>query len=671
MTGVLPLARRFDTLLIANRGEIALRVMRTARRMGLRTVAVYSEADRRSPHVAQADLAVCIGAAPPRESYLSIDKVVAAALASGAQAVHPGYGFLAENADFAAAVEAAGLVFVGPPAGAIRLMGNKAAAKVRMIAAGVPCIPGYQGEAQDDATLVDEAARIGYPVMVKSAAGGGGRGMRLVHAAGELPAALHSARSEAQAAFGSPQLILERAIGDARHIEIQVFADEHGNALHLGERDCSVQRRHQKLIEETPSPAVDAALRAKMGAASVAAAHAIGYRGAGTLEFLLGAGGEFWFMEMNTRLQVEHGVTELVTGLDLVEWQLRVAQGEPLPLTQEEILPRGHAMEVRLCAEDAAREFLPQAGGVLLWAPAADARIDAALEAGLAIPPYYDSMLAKVMAHGATRAECVAALAAACERTVLLGVRHNLGFLADCLREPEFAAGRATTSFIGRHFPAERRQPAPPPAAACVAAALLFTRAAEGRGWTNALALGSRVELEADGMPRTGYRVTPEREGSILVTHTGAAAGAEPFVVSNAVQSADALTFELDGLAHRVRHARDPDGTLWLHCGGRQFVFRDVLHLRGAAGEGAGAAGGVLRAPLSGRVVHVPVAVGAVVAKGETLVVIESMKMEHALTAPVEGTLAELLCAKGDQVSAGRVLARVAAAVAAETTGPA
>jgi len=660
-------SRRFDTLLVANRGEIALRVMRTARRLGLRTVAVYSEADRGSPHVAAADLAVCIGAAAPRESYLAIDKLIAAALAGGAQAVHPGYGFLAENAGFAAAVEGAGLVFVGPPAEAIRLMGNKAAAKQRMIAAGVPCIPGYQGAAQDDATLLAEAARIGYPVMVKSAAGGGGRGMRLVQAAGELPAALHSARSEAQAAFGSPQLILERAIGEARHIEIQVFADAHGAAIHLGERDCSVQRRHQKLIEESPSPAVDAALRARMGAAAVAAARAIDYRGAGTLEFLLGPQGEFWFMEMNTRLQVEHGVTELVTGLDLVEWQLRVAQGEPLPLAQNQVVARGHAMEVRLCAEDAAREFLPQTGEVLLWEPAPHARTDAALQAGQAIPPYYDSMLAKVMAHGATRAECVDALAAACARSVLLGVRHNLGFLADCLREPEFAAGRATTAFIARQFPPERRASAPPPAAACVAAALLYARAAEGRGWTNALGLGARVELAADGLPAVPYRVTLLRDGAIELAQPDAA----PRCVRAVAQSADALSFELDGVTHRVRHARGADGALWLHSAGRQYVFHDRLHARGAADEGAGAAGGTLRAPLAGRVVQVGAQAGSVVAKGDTLVVIESMKMEHALTAPVEGTVAELLCAMGDQVSAGRVLVRIAAAVAAETAGPA
>ncbi|MBK8766002.1 MAG: ATP-grasp domain-containing protein [Burkholderiaceae bacterium] len=453
------MTRRFDTLLVANRGEIALRILRTARRLGLRTVAVYSDADRHSPHLAHADLACRLGPAPARESYLCIERLIDAALASGAQAVHPGYGFLAENASFAAAVQAAGLVFVGPPAQAIELMGNKAAAKVRMAAAGMPCIAGWQGgadEVPDDAALVREAMRIGFPVMVKAAAGGGGRGMRRVAKADDLPEALAMARSEAMAAFGSGQLILERAIDQARHIEIQVFADEHGSVIHLGERDCSVQRRHQKLIEEAPSPAVDAALREAMGAVAVAATRAIGYRGAGTLEFLLEPDGRFWFMEMNTRLQVEHGVTELVTGLDLVEWQLRVAQGEPLPLTQDQVRWQGHAMELRLCAEDPSRDFLPQLGEVLAWEAPPGVRADAALAAGVVVAPDYDSMLGKVMAHGASRAECIDRLVAAAQRTVLLGVRHNLAFLTACLRDPVFAEGGASTTFIERRFPGPR-----------------------------------------------------------------------------------------------------------------------------------------------------------------------------------------------------------------------
>ena len=675
------MTRRFDTLLVANRGEIALRILRTARRLGLRTVAVYSDADRHSPHLAHADLACRLGPAPARESYLCIERLIDAASASGAQAVHPGYGFLAENASFAAAVQAAGLVFVGPPAQAIELMGNKAAAKVRMAAAGVPCIAGWQGvadEAPDDAALVREAMRIGFPVMVKAAAGGGGRGMRRVAKADDLPEALAMARSEAMAAFGSGQLILERAIDQARHIEIQVFADEHGSVIHLGERDCSVQRRHQKLIEEAPSPAVDAALREAMGAVAVAATRAIGYRGAGTLEFLLEPDGRFWFMEMNTRLQVEHGVTELVTGLDLVEWQLRVAQGEPLPLTQDQVRWQGHAMELRLCAEDPSRDFLPQLGEVLAWEAPPGVRADAALAAGVVVAPDYDSMLGKVMAHGASRAECIDRLVAAAQRTVLLGVRHNLAFLTACLRDPVFAEGAATTAFIEQRFGPASRQAQPPSQVARLAAVLLFSRAASEGAWTNALGLGARVELESQGMDRTEYQVTHEwvavthdrvavtherttgtRERSVQVTPRVDGHEAEPVRVHRLVQQADLLSFELDAMTHRVRYAFAGDGALWLHAQGCQFVFRDEIHRHGTAAGPRTAVAGELRAPLAGRVVRVPFQAGAQVGQGDTLVVIESMKMEHALIAPFAGELAELNASVGDQVVAGRVLARV------------
>jgi len=661
--------RPFDTLLVANRGEIALRIMRSARRLGLRTVAVYSEADRDSPHVEFAERAYCLGNPAPRESYLAIERLLAAAAATGAGAIHPGYGFLGENADFAAAVEAAGLVFVGPPADAIRLMGNKAAAKERMIAAGVPCIPGYQGAEQDDATLVRAAKAIGYPLMVKSAAGGGGRGMRLVSEPAGLLAALQSARSEAQAAFGSPQLILERAIGEARHIEVQVFADAHGNAIHLGERDCSVQRRHQKLIEETPSPAVTPELREQMGAAAVAAARAIAYRSAGTLEFLLAPQGEFYFMEMNTRLQVEHGVTELTTGLDLVEWQLRVAAGEALPLAQHEVAPRGHAMEVRLCAEDAAQEFLPQTGEILLWEPAAGVRIDAALAAGLSISPYYDSMVGKLIAHASTRAECVARLVLACESTVLLGVHHNLGFLRDCLRHPQFAAGGATTSFIARHFPPEtRRREAPP--AAVGAAAMLLTGAAGGRGWTNAQGLGSRVRLDEAGSGIAHeLRVLVRRDGAVEIAPQSAESAAQTLVALHPAQSGSALVFESGNLRHRFRYARAGDAGLWLHYEGEQFLFHEAQHARGAGGSAQTGDGGAVHAPLSGRVVLLAAKTGNTVEKGDTLVVLESMKMEHALIARIEGTVAEVLCVTGEQVMAGRLLIRITATEAVERDG--
>ncbi|MBT7667423.1 MAG: ATP-grasp domain-containing protein, partial [Rhodospirillaceae bacterium] len=395
----------FTKVLIANRGEIACRIMRTSHAMGYRTVAVYSEADGDAPHVQLADQAVCIGPAPVAESYLNVSAILAAAARTGADAVHPGYGFLAENAAFAQACADAGLTFIGPSPKAIDLMGNKRLAKLRMADADVPCVPGYSGADQDDGVLTAEGESIGFPLMVKAASGGGGRGMRLVENAADLPAAITGARSEAENAFGSGELILEKAVIEPRHVEIQVFADSRGNCVHLGERDCSIQRRHQKVVEEAPSPAVGPELRAAMGAAAVAAAQAINYQGAGTVEFLLGADGSFFFLEMNTRLQVEHPVTEMITGLDLVEWQLRVAAGEPLPLDQNGITYDGHAIEVRLYAEDPYADFLPQTGTVVAWRPSPDVRVDTGIVEGQEISPFYDPMVAKVIAHGGDREE--------------------------------------------------------------------------------------------------------------------------------------------------------------------------------------------------------------------------------------------------------------------------
>ena len=440
------------SVLIANRGEIACRIARTAAAMGIRTVAVYSDADAGAPHVRACDAAVRIGPPPVAESYLNIAAIIDAGKQAGADAVHPGYGFLSENASFAEACVAAGLTFVGPPASAIAAMGNKAAAKARMEAAGVPVVPGWRGADQSDGTLLEAARRIGLPVMVKAAAGGGGRGMRLVTDDAALEAAIKGARNEAASAFGSGELLLEKAVTDARHVEVQIFADTHGTVIHLGERDCSVQRRHQKVIEEAPSPAVPAELRARMGAAAVAAAKAVNYVGAGTVEFLLGGDGAFYFLEMNTRLQVEHPVTEAVTGLDLVEWQFRIADGEPLPLRQEQVALRSHAIEVRLYAEDPARNFLPQSGSVVAWRKPPGVRTDAGIESGQAISPWYDPLLAKIIAHGATREEARAKLIAALERTVLLGLPTNRRFLIDLLSHSDFAAGKATTGFIGQHF---------------------------------------------------------------------------------------------------------------------------------------------------------------------------------------------------------------------------
>ena len=424
---------KFRSLLIANRGEIALRVMRTAKRMGLRTIAVYSDADRDAPHVRAADAAVHIGGSSPRESYLNISSV----LKAEGEAVHPGYGFLSENPEFADAVLQAGRVWIGPPSAAIRSMGDKANAKAVAAKAGVPVLPTYDKDPE-------------FPVMIKALAGGGGRGIRIVFAQKDFQEALKTAQSEAQHAFGDSRVLLEKALLAPRHVEVQIFADSHGNCVHLGERDCSVQRRHQKLVEESPSPAVDAQLRAAMGEAAIKAARAVGYVGAGTVEFLL-EDGKFWFMEMNTRLQVEHPVTEAITGLDLVEWQLRVADGESLPLKQEEVRFSGHAIEVRLCAEDPEQDFLPQAGTLDLWKPPSTIRVDHALESGMAIPPFYDSMLAKLIAHAPTRDEARGKLAAALDETAALGIPTNKDFLAAVMRNRSFASGEATTGFLS-HF---------------------------------------------------------------------------------------------------------------------------------------------------------------------------------------------------------------------------
>jgi geranyl-CoA carboxylase alpha subunit len=473
---------RFRKVLIANRGEIACRIIRTAHAKGYRTVAVYSAADQDALHVHLAHEAVAIGPAPVAQSYLAVDKIIDAAKQSGADAIHPGYGFLSENAGFAQACADAGLIFIGPSPEAIRVMGDKAEAKRRMITAGVPCVPGYQDADQSDARLTQEAAAIGFPVMVKAAAGGGGRGMRFVQEAGALAAALGTARSEAKNAFGDDRLLLERAIVDARHVEIQVFGDAHGNVIHLGERDCSVQRRHQKVVEEAPSPAVDADLRARMGAAAVQAAKTIDYIGAGTIEFMLDCRDEFYFLEMNTRLQVEHPVTELVTGLDLVGLQFDIAERKPLQLGQGDVRLEGHAIEVRLYAEDPRKSFLPQTGTIHLFEPAAGEgiRIDHGLMPSHIVAPFYDAMLAKIIAHGADREEARRRLVAGLEDTVLLGVTTNKSFLIDVLETDAFVYGEATTEFIEKHM---KLVPAAPPDFKTLAvAATLFSDGA-GQGW--------------------------------------------------------------------------------------------------------------------------------------------------------------------------------------------
>jgi geranyl-CoA carboxylase alpha subunit len=618
----------FSKVLVANRGEIAWRVMRTAKAMGYRTVAVYSDADKDAPHVAFADQSERIGPPPVGESYLSLSRILEAAKRSGADAVHPGYGFLSENEAFAAACEKAGLVFIGPPPAAIAAMGNKAAAKRRMIEAGVPCVPGYQGADQSDANLETEARKIGLPVMVKAAAGGGGRGMRLVEQDGDLLDAIRTARTEAESAFGSGEMILEKAVVDARHVEIQVFADHHGNVLHLGERDCSVQRRHQKVVEEGPSPAVDADLRNRMGAAAVAAARTIGYRGAGTVEFLLGADGAFYFLEMNTRLQVEHPVTEAITGLDLVEWQLRVARGEPLPLSQEQVRFAGHAIEVRLYAEDAYAGFLPQTGRIDVWRPAAGpgVRIDHGMKDGLAISPFYDPMIAKVIASGATREEARLRLIKALRDTVVLGPTTNRHFLIRLLEHPEFAAGKATTAFLGKH---EFAAPEVSDEHWKLAASLLWQQSA------------ARYPANLRGWRNSNPEPTPFRLAVGDKERTLAIADAQPASVPHVIDGND-IVVDLDAFTVR---------------------FQDRTYMPPASA--AAGSDGKLRAPMDGRIVAIKVAAGDRVTKGQTLVVLEAMKIQHQLKAALDAEVESIAVQEGQQVSNRTVLVTMAGDAAA------
>jgi geranyl-CoA carboxylase alpha subunit len=659
---------RLQRLLIANRGEIVCRVARTARELGIQTVAVYSDADAANPHVAACDDAVPLGGTAAVDSYLSSAKLLAAARAAGADAIHPGYGFLAENAAFAQAVADAGLVFVGPSPAAIDAMGDKARARRRMAAAGIPVVPGYDGDDQDPAALTHAAARIGFPLMVKAAAGGGGRGMRRVDDPAQLPEALRSASSEAAKAFGDGRLILERAIVEPRHVEVQVFADTHGNVLHLGERDCSVQRRHQKVIEESPSPAVDAALRARMGAAAIAVARAIGYAGAGTVEFLLDRAGEFFFMEMNTRLQVEHPVTECLTGLDLVEWQLRVARGEPLPLRQDEVRFTGHAIEVRLCAETAADEFLPGSGTVIDWEAPRAVRCDHALAAGSTVPAWYDSMVAKLVAHAPTREACIERLAAALDRTVLLGVASNRVFLARMLRHEEFRAGAdVSTAFIERNFAAPALRDSPPDARVWALAAWLAVAGApeaectpaDWRHWSTGRPLPQPWRLRWRG-PAAFAEANSTQRGRVLVTPCSAQVEHETgrhSVQGVAVAAGRHGHALVDDMRLDYRYAWSGT-TLWLHTPCGDHAFDDLRRAPAPAARSAAAIAAEVRATISGRVVDVPARAGSRVAPGDRLVVLEAMKMEHEIRAARAGVIAEAAVAPGDQVMPGQLLIR-------------
>jgi acetyl/propionyl-CoA carboxylase alpha subunit len=618
------------SVLIANRGEIARRVIRTAQRLGVRTIAVFSDADAGALHVKEADAAVHIGPPPVRESYLRGEAILAAARAAGAQAIHPGYGFLSENAVFAEAVEAAGLVWVGAPPASIRAMGLKDAAKRLMAEAGVPVTPGYLGDDQSPDVLAAEAARIGWPVLIKAVAGGGGKGMRAVTRPEDFAEALAGAMREAASAFGDDRVLLEKLIASPRHIEVQVFADAHGGVVHLFERDCSLQRRHQKVIEEAPAPGMDAATRAFVTDAAIRAARSVGYRGAGTIEFIAdGSEGlrpdRIWFMEMNTRLQVEHPVTEAITGLDLVEWQLRVASGEPLPLAQDEITLTGHAMEARLYAEDPAHGFLPSTGRLDHLRLPTSVRVDSGVEQGDRITPFYDPMIAKLIAHAETRGAAAARLADAARAVEVWPVRTNAAFLARCAAHPEFIAAHIDTGFIERRLSDLITPPLPPPEA--VGAIGLAGEAASP--WT---ASGGAAGFRLNASPRTTASV------------------------------------RVDGQAAELPFAFGPAETMRLDAD-EIIVFRDgaALRLSLATDAAAGAEAdfdGAIRTPMPGRIVKVAVQSGARVQAGQVLVVLEAMKMEHTLTAPVEGKVVEVAAAEGDQVVENLIVVRLETAQA-------
>ena len=641
----------FKSVLIANRGEIATRIIRTARRLGLRVIAVYSEADARALHVRMADEAHPIGPAEAARSYLNAGRIIAAAKASGADCIHPGYGFLSENADFAQTCASAGIVFVGPPPDAIRAMGLKGSAKALMEKASVPVVPGYHGEEQSLDLLRRKADEIGYPVLIKAVAGGGGKGMRKVKQPADFDAALASAQREAQAAFGDPRVLIEKYVTAPRHIEIQVFADRHGNVIHLNERDCSLQRRHQKVIEEAPAPGMSAALRAAIGAAAVKAAQAVGYVGAGTVEFIAdGTGGlkqnGFWFMEMNTRLQVEHPVTEVVTGLDLVEWQFRVAAGERLPLTQERVPLKGHAVEARLYAEDPEHGFLPSTGKLLAlrFPEAQGVRIDTGVEEGDAVTPYYDPMIAKMIAHGGSRDQALDRLADALELTVVIGPHSNAGFLAALVRAPEFRRGAFDTGFIDAHLAELGAVPQP----LDKAAAALGAREWLTREQTRIAALEPGSPWDAED----GFQLSGERRLELPLIAEGEG------VIAHAVYGRAAVSVTVDGEQPAGIAVADADAIYVVHRGRQTRVgLRDVALDRAGDSD----TGGVVRAPMHGKVLAVTVEKGERVHRGQRLAIIEAMKMEHALTAPNDGIVAEIAVAAGAQVDEGAAVMRIEA----------
>jgi len=662
----------FSSVLVANRGEIARRVFRTASRMGLRTIAVYSEADAEAPHVLEADEAVLLGPAPARESYLDAAKVLAAARATGAEAIHPGYGFLSENAEFAEAVMAAGLVWIGPPPAAIRAMGLKDAAKKLMADAGVPVTPGYLGEDQSVGRLSKEAGLVGYPVLIKAVAGGGGKGMKRVDRAEDFADALASAQREAKAAFNDDRVLIEKYVTRPRHIEVQVFGDTHGNVVHLFERDCSLQRRHQKVIEEAPAPGMDAQTRAAVTEAAVRAARAVDYVGAGTVEFIADASeglkpDRIWFMEMNTRLQVEHPVTESVTGQDLVEWQLRVAAGEPLPLQQDEITLDGWAMEARLYAEDPAKGFLPSIGPLRHFRlPQADeVRVDAGVEEGGEVSQYYDPMIAKLIVHAETRELAAETLALACREVEVWPVRTNAAFLARCLDHPDFVEGDVDTGFIA----ARQDQLVGAELSSDAAVAALALAAEDAAASLGLPSEGDRLspwQATPDGLygfrlnaePFTTHRVEVDGE-TIVGRGRPYMAGQWRWLVEHEGRFEEAAVLHeqvLIGEERALGFVRSEDGVI-LFEDGRAIEVRESEIAGGHAAEAQ--ASGALTAPMPGKIVAVQARAGETVAKGAPLLVMEAMKMEHAMTAPFDGVVAELPVKAGDQVTEGALLVKV------------
>jgi 3-methylcrotonyl-CoA carboxylase alpha subunit len=641
----------FKSVLIANRGEIACRIARTARRLGLRSIAVYSEADRQALHVRACDEAYAIGPAPAAQSYLSIDKLIACAKATRADCIHPGYGFLSENAEFAQACIDAGIAFVGPPVSAIRAMGLKDRAKAIMEKAGVPVVPGYHGDMQEPKFLKQKAYEIGYPVLIKAVAGGGGKGMRRVDRHADFDAALEGAQREAKASFGDGRVLIEKFVPSPRHIELQIFADQHGNTIHLGERDCSLQRRHQKVLEESPAPGMSAELRGTMGAAAVAAAKAAGYVGAGTVEFIADGSnrlktGGYWFMEMNTRLQVEHPVTEAITGLDLVEWQFRVASGEKLPLTQQQVKFDGHAVEARLYAEDPERGFLPSTGRVIaLEFPKSEGvRVDKGIEAGGDVTPFYDPMIAKLIAHGKNRGEALDRLAGALDETIIIGPRSNVGFLAKLCRAPAFRKGDFDTGFIDQNLPSlgAESQGLDRAAVALGARKLLAQEQArlndvEDRGADEPVSpwdTGDAFQLS--GSRRLAFPVTAE--GETLVAELVYGPQGLVLSVEGVPPASDAVAVADRNAVYVLRHGRQTKVTL-----------RDAM-LDEAGDQDKS---GLVRAPMHGKVLSLLVEQGARVARGQRVAVIEAMKMEHTLVAPIDGTVAEVAVAPDAQVSEG------------------